>query len=168
MARRDYAREYRSRQERARQRGFRSYAQERRERFRLQGLQLHPNFLRPGDFPLTSEEAYTGIQGPFSPSPDFDPSTQTPDWDYYWPTRTSFPHDSTNKQGPRTLQARYSRRFQWLEVVFRDGTPWHYEEVPPNLWQSFKRTASPGKFINAVLNDFPYGYGGWGNIVGEG
>jgi hypothetical protein len=53
-------------------------------------------------------------------------------------------------------------------VIFRDGTPWHYEEVPEQIWVGFKRNWSPGRFINDVLNNFPYGQGGWGSIVGEG
>jgi len=95
-----------------------------------------------------------GLQGPFGPSP-------SPDWDYYWPTRT------INPPRPRTLQARYSHKLQRLEVIFRDGTPWHYDEVSPGIWTRFKRVSSPGQYINAVLNGYPYGQGGWGSIVGE-
>jgi len=95
-----------------------------------------------------------GMQGPFSPSP-------SPDWDYYWPTRT------INPPRPRTLQARYSQSERRLEVIFRDGTPWHYDQVPPGIWTRFKRVRSPGQYINAVLNGYPYGHGGWGSIVGE-
>lgn len=165
---RDYAAEYRARQERSRGRGFRSYTLERRERQRLQSveahptLQLRPGFIRPGEW----VEAH-GLQGPSSPSPDTDPTTNIPDWDYYWPTRT------INPPRPRTLQARYSARYERIEVVFRDGSPaspnatWHYDNVPPEIWTAFKRNESPGRFINSTLNYFPYGAGGWGSIVGE-
>jgi KTSC domain len=150
---RDYRAEYRARQERARSRGFRSYSAERQARQRIQAVNLHPgsNF----ELRVPEPEGPKGLQGPFGPTPD-------PQWDYYWPTRTIDP------LRPRTLQARYSDRFNRLEVIFRDGTPWHYDEIPANLWNSFKRAESPGRFINAVLNDFPYGHGGWGSIVGEG
>jgi hypothetical protein len=107
----------------------------------------------PG-FPLTSEETPHGAQGPFGPSPD-------PAWDFYWPTRT------INPPRPRTLQARYSRNIRELQVIFRDGTPWTYFDVPPNIWQRFKRTESPGRYINAVLNGYDYSRCGWGSIVGE-
>jgi hypothetical protein len=169
---RDYAAEYRTRQERSRLRGFRSYTQERTERQRLQQIEAHPSlqlregFVRPGQWTERPEGPH-GLQGPNSPSPDLDPTTGIPDWDYYWPTRT------INPPRPRTLQARYSARYETLEVVFRDGSPaspnatWHYSRVPPEVWVGFKRAESPGRFINSTLNFFPYGAGGWGSIVGE-
>jgi len=73
------------------------------------------------------------------------------------PTRTS------NPSRPRTLQAGYDRRkgeaTGVLRVRFRDGTPWEYQEVPPEIWQRFRRSASPGRFINRVLNQYPYNRG---------
>jgi hypothetical protein len=115
-----------------------------------------------GQFPVPQETPETlgtgtephGFQGPFGPSP-------MPDWDFYWPTRT------INPPRPRTLQARYSQSQHRLEVIFRDGTPWTYFEVPPGIWTRFKRVRSPGQYINSVLNGYPYGRGGWGSIVGE-
>jgi hypothetical protein len=99
-----------------------------------------------------------GFQGPSGPSPD-------PDWDYYWPTKTS------NAKRPATLQARYSPTLQRMEIVFRDGTPWTYTDINQSFWDRFKRAASPGKII---YNLWPPGSrgagnnaGGWGSIVGE-
>jgi len=172
MARtRDYQAEYLARQARSRQRGYGSYAEEREERFRRQEIRARRSeqlrageeypLPAPGDFPLVSEEEPHGVQGPFGPSKD-------PAWDYYWPTRT------INPPRPRTFQARYSRSQRRLEVVFarptrsNPGGAWHYDAVPPRVWQRFKRVESPGRYINAVLNGYPYGAGGWGNIVGEG
>lgn len=86
----------------------------------------------------------------------FDNPAHADDWDYYWPTQTS------NPERPRTEQARYSKKRQRLEVIFRDGTPWHYSEVHPTTWRHFRRNPSPGKFINSYLNGHPYGRGGWG------
>jgi hypothetical protein len=155
---------YAVRAERARARGYTGYRQERhvrpeelrrRREVERKREEERPYLPAPGDFPLTSEETPHGLQGPFGPTPD-------PDWDYYWPTRT------INPPRPRTLQARYSRRFERLEVIFRDGTPWHYDEVTPGIWNRFKRTESPGRYINSVLNGYPYARGGWGSIVGEG
>jgi hypothetical protein len=163
---RDYQAEYRARQERSRNRGFRSYTQERTERQRLQAVEAHPalelrpGFRRPGDW-------REDLQRPNSPSPDTDPTTSIPDWDYYWPTRT------INPPRPRTLQARYSSRHQRIEVIFREGSPaspnasWHYDQIPAEIWVAFKSAPSPGRFINSTLNYFPYGAGGWGSIVGE-
>jgi hypothetical protein len=169
---RNYAEEYRARSERAQGRGFTGYTHQERERRRLQAIEQHPlghalrpGFRRPGDIPVDH-----GLQGPFSPSPDTDPTTNIPDWDYYWPTRT------INPPRPRTLQARYSARAQRIEVIFRAGSPaspdatWHYNDIPPQIWTAFKRNESPGRFINAVLNGWDGtngGPGGWGTLVGQ-
>lgn len=70
---------------------------------------------------------------------------------------------SGSKPGPwhvmsssRVQQARYDSGLQQVQVVFRDGTPWVYDQVPQNVWRNFRRTASPGRYINRVLNGFPY------------
>jgi len=140
-----------------------TYHQQRQERFRQQEIrtkQQDPRYAHiPVDaaIPKVAEDEPHGLQGPFGPSP-------SPDWDYYWPTRT------INPRRPRTMQARYSANQRRLEVIFRKGSPaspdatWHYDEVPPSIWTRFKRVSSPGQYINAVLNGFPYGSGGWGSI----
>lgn len=46
-----------------------------------------------------------------------------------------------------------------LRVRFRDGTPFEYHNVPSAIWQRFKRVQSPGRFINRVLNGYPYNRG---------
>lgn len=61
----------------------------------------------------------------------------------------------------RVLEARYSTGLNQIHVIFRDGTPWVYDGVPENIWRSFKTSASPGQYINAVLNGFPYWRGGF-------
>ncbi len=71
------------------------------------------------------------------------------------------PTDSSNPPRPRTLAAGYDKNTQTLFVRFRDGTPWEYYDVPPNLWRNFQRVQSPGRFINRVLNNYPYGRGDW-------
>jgi len=174
---RDYEAEFRARQERSRGRGYRSYAEERQERFRLQQrrrsldkatpehlryLQRHlePGYVQTSEFGEAPEvgapeELPHGLQGAFSPGIG-------DDWDYYWPTRT------INDNRPRTLQARYSQSARCLEIIFarpsraNPGGTWHYSQVPPQVWTRFKRVESPGRFINGILNGFPYGPGGWG------
>jgi hypothetical protein len=74
---------------------------------------------------------------------------------------------STNPNRPRIVQARYSARLSTLEVVFRDGTAWHFDCVPPEVWRNFKRVVSPGRYLDRVLKGFPNGQGGWGSIVGQ-
>ena len=71
----------------------------------------------------------------------------------------------------RVSEARYDRGLQQIHVIFRDGTPWVYDGVPANIWKNFRRSASPGRFINRVLNGFTYYQGGFdyaGNGDGEG
>jgi hypothetical protein len=117
------------------------------------------------DFPTRSTEETpepavpppAGLQGPFGPSPQ-------PDWDYYWPTNTR------NPDRKYTQRARYSRRLERLEVVFRDGTPWHWDNVFVEEWTGFKRWNSTYDFIRNPGFQGAYGtgaQGGWGSIVGE-
>lgn len=75
------------------------------------------------------------------------------EWLEYDPTKSS------NPPRPRTLQAYYVRETQTLKVRFRDGTPWEYYNVPQNVWRNFRRSPSPGRFINRVLNNYAYGRG---------
>lgn len=77
-------------------------------------------------------------------------------WDYYDPAAT------INPDRPRTLRWRYNLEERKAEVIFRDGTPWTYYDVHPNTWRGLKRTESPGRYINRILNSHEYGYGGWG------
>lgn len=56
----------------------------------------------------------------------------------------------------RVNSARYDPGLEQVHVVFKDGTPWVYDGVPQTVWRSFRRSASPGKFINRVLNGYPY------------
>lgn len=57
----------------------------------------------------------------------------------------------------RVAQARYDSGLQQVHVVFvKHGTPWTYDSVPPNVWRNFRRSSSPGKYINRVLNNYPY------------
>lgn len=73
------------------------------------------------------------------------------------------PTNTSNPPKPRTLRAGYLKErgeaTGTLWVVFRDGTPWEYYDVPANIWRNFKRVKSPGRFINRVLNNFDYGRG---------
>lgn len=162
MARqRNYSEELAARNAKADQRGLRSYAQERRMRLKAKELGLDANVrypdVGPGDAPDVK-----GLQGPTGPSP-------APDWDYYWPTRTITP------QRKYTQMARYSRTYQCLEVVFRDGTPWNWSNVEEDWWLAFKRwnkghptydfIRGPNAPLPAIKGTGRRG--GWGTIVGE-
>jgi hypothetical protein len=61
----------------------------------------------------------------------------------------------------RIAAAAYDRDSQRLYVHFvkptsAGGTPWLYEGVPSNVWRNLRRSQSPGKFVNRVLNDYNY------------
>lgn len=57
----------------------------------------------------------------------------------------------------RVAEAGYSYRSGTLYVRFQDGTPWQYNSVEPNVWRNFRRSASPGRYINRILNNYSYG-----------
>ncbi|WP_157407309.1 KTSC domain-containing protein [Actinomadura atramentaria] len=71
----------------------------------------------------------------------------------YRPTR------SINPPRPRTVAAGYDEETETLRVRFRDGTPWEYYGVSEQVWNEFRSTNSPGRFINRVLNNYDYGRG---------
>lgn len=56
----------------------------------------------------------------------------------------------------RVAKGRYDSGLRQIQVEFADGTPWVYEEVPRNVWHNMRRSASPGRYINRVLNGYPY------------
>jgi hypothetical protein len=41
-------------------------------------------------------------------------------------------------------------------VFANNDAPYVYEEVPQNIWRNFRRSTSPGRYINRTLNAFPY------------
>jgi hypothetical protein len=55
----------------------------------------------------------------------------------------------------------YNKETRQVRIVFRPDRNAHaaeyiYEEVTPDIWERVRRTASTGKFINRVLNGYPY------------
>lgn len=66
------------------------------------------------------------------------------------PGRWLFPTSS------RVVKMRYDFGLNQIQVIFRDGTPWVYADVPVSVWNSFRRSTSQGQFINRVLNSYPY------------
>lgn len=71
---------------------------------------------------------------------------------------------SSNPARPRTQMEGYNRATQTLAVRFRQGAAaggetavYHYYNVPPELARQFRRSASPGKFINRRLAGYAYG-----------
>lgn len=57
----------------------------------------------------------------------------------------------------RVAEAAYDRKSDRLFVRWQDGGRGYvYEGVPQNEWNNFKRSQSPGKFVNRVLNSHDY------------
>lgn len=56
----------------------------------------------------------------------------------------------------RVQDARWDGGLKRLDVHFKDGTPWTYEVGQYEVYRRFIRSASPGRFINRVLNNYPY------------
>ena len=59
----------------------------------------------------------------------------------------------------RVSRAYYDKETKVIAVTFVDGTPWHYADTTGEIWKRFQRSKSPGRFVNRVLNNFPYGVG---------
>lgn len=75
--------------------------------------------------------------------------------------RTSKPGKWLGFESSRVSEGRYDSGLGQVHVIFDDGTPWVYDGVPKNVWKNFRRSASPGRYINRVLNGFPYWRGGF-------
>jgi hypothetical protein len=77
------------------------------------------------------------------------------------PSATVWPNVKGNPPGPRTRQIGYNISERTVRCIFRDGTKWRYDDVPPDVWERIRRTASTGRFIARVLDGFPYGPDSW-------
>lgn len=71
---------------------------------------------------------------------------------------------SSNPARPRTTLEGYNKVTQTLAVRFRDGAAaggetavYHYYNVPPEIARQFRKSASPGKFIDRRLAGYAYG-----------
>lgn len=59
-------------------------------------------------------------------------------------------------ESSRIRVTRYDHGNHQIHVIFRDGTPWVYDDVPYPTYQEFIQSDSPGRFVNHTLNGFPY------------
>jgi hypothetical protein len=77
------------------------------------------------------------------------------------PDRVYAPTASSNPTDPRTSSATYYSQTQMLVIQWGDGgVPYAYYDVTPQEYDAFERATSPGKYINAVLNNHNYGPAG--------
>ena len=70
--------------------------------------------------------------------------------------RQSRPGEWHDVSSSRVAAARYDFGLRQIHVIFKDGTPWVYADVPNAVWHRFIASASKGKFINRILNSYPY------------
>ena len=79
------------------------------------------------------------------------------------PTAAVFTQEETSEPLPwhemgssRVMSARYDPGNSQIQVYFVDGTPWVYEDVPRSIYDAFITSSSAGRFVNQVLNQYPY------------
>lgn len=97
--------------------------------------------------PTAGSETGAGARAfTYDPGEDFDPERAQ----RYEPTKT------INPPRPRTLAADYDREAQTMRITFRSGAQYDYFGVEPRVWRNFRRAQSPGRYINRVLNFYPY------------
>lgn len=66
------------------------------------------------------------------------------------------PH-TINPARPRCDRAGYDSRAQTVRITFpRSGAMYEYYDVPPNVWRQLVRARSAGRYIDRVLDTYPY------------
>jgi hypothetical protein len=109
------------------------------------------------EFVSPPQEEYLGGEGPSIIEEEFSEGAGLP-YDIpldYDPTKTTWPGNGWDHR--RTTRAGYDRDTETLSVeFFTNGAIYYYYHVPQDVAKAFRRAASPGKFINAVLNSYPY------------
>jgi hypothetical protein len=93
------------------------------------------------------------------------------DWFYDDSALLSVETSTSNPDRPRTLAAGYDAksgvlfvRFRGAKLadqVFAPGVGYEYYNVSQLEWDNFRNSASPGTYINDVLNDKPYSPATW-------
>lgn len=63
---------------------------------------------------------------------------------------------STNVNRPRALRGGYDSKSETVRIQYRDGAVYEYYEVPKDVWRRLLRSRSTGKFVDAVLDTYPY------------
>lgn len=72
---------------------------------------------------------------------------------------------SSNPLRPRAIAAGYDAQAETVRIRFRppnwprgepDGAVYEYYGVPRNVWLNMLRAASPGRYIDRVLDTYPY------------
>jgi len=79
--------------------------------------------------------------------------------DVRWDSQRAYPqvqNRTTNPERPRSVASGYDPKNAILRVTFREGATYEYLGVPPRVWSTFQKVASPGRYIDDVLDQYPY------------
>jgi hypothetical protein len=79
--------------------------------------------------------------------------------DIQWDPGRAYPQvttRSTDPERPRTIAAGYDPANAIIRVTFRNGVTYEYLGPSPRQWSAFQRAASPGRYIDDVLEQYPY------------
>lgn len=77
-------------------------------------------------------------------------------WDEATPYPQVIPTRTSDPDRPRTVAMGYDERNRILRMTFRNGVTYEYLDVPRTNWDAVRRTPSPGRYIDDVLNQFYY------------
>lgn len=70
-------------------------------------------------------------------------------------TATTWPENGWDHR--RTDRAGYDSNTQTLRIQFHtNGAIYDYHHIPPSVARDFRRSVSPGRFIDGVLNFYDY------------
>lgn len=76
--------------------------------------------------------------------------------DEVMPTALNVPGHTINENRPRCLRGGYDSKSGTVRLQFRDGALYEYFDVPKNVWRNLLRGPSTGRYINRVLDTYPY------------
>ncbi len=71
--------------------------------------------------------------------------------------RWTFDGDLVPVESTMLRAVRYDSTGHVLEVVFRNGRPYHFVNVPPNEYENLLSASSKGRyFLNHIRDAYPY------------
>jgi hypothetical protein len=71
--------------------------------------------------------------------------------------RWKFSSDSVPIESSMIRAARYDNRQHVLEIIFRNGRPYHFVHVPPEEFENLMNAKSKGRyFLQNIRNTYPY------------
>lgn len=113
-----------------------------------------------GTMPIERERARRAA----GEGPEFPTTSLTDISPWVYPGKNHPPDESTRVKAFKFVASTEAEekllgnRYGTIFVRFiKHSTPWRYSNVPQTIYEQFYSSPSKGKFINDVLNNFPYG-----------